>query len=543
MKTITTLILLCFYAVVPAQERLQYHLIKTDASGNILPWYHPDPGTSYDHIIHLLWNFWDTMRTDHNGLPYYMNHQVWRPGRNDPRGLGGDQLAMALESWRLLYAYSGNERVKENMHFIADYYLSHGLSASTDQWPDLPYPYNTLVYSGYYDGDMILGRGFLQPDKAGAFGLELVKLYQMNAGEYYPNITKDQYLESAIKIANTLAKKIQAGNENASPLPFKVNAKTNALGMLFERQGAGKTDTVFSSYTTNWVGTLELWNELIRLDKGDVMSYQNAFKLLLDWMLDYPVKTNKWGPFFEDIPGWSDTQINAVTFAQFLMNHPALVPEWPKTVKGIFEWVYKELGNDKWKSYGVTPVNEQTAYRVPGNSHTSRQAAAQLQYVSLTDDTSYLRASIRQLNWATYMVDHDGKNRYMQDENWLTDGYGDYVRHYLKAMRFYPELSPGQIRLLSTTSVAQHAFYQGQNKQYFFPAIKDYNGLMLHYTVFDKQGLEQVRLPSKPETVLFNGRAMDLSDTSRFKWENLSSGGLLTIMRDSCNHVSIYTKR
>jgi hypothetical protein len=42
------------------------------------------------------------MRHDMNGLPYYMNHQVWRPN-NDPRGLGGDQLQMALSSWQLLY--------------------------------------------------------------------------------------------------------------------------------------------------------------------------------------------------------------------------------------------------------------------------------------------------------------------------------------------------------------------------------------------------------------------------------------------------------
>ena len=66
---------------------------------------------------------------------------------------------------------------------------------------------------------------------------------------------------------------------------------------------------------------MELFLNLIELKAGDMQSYRNAFEIILNWMKNYPLKTNKWGPFFEDVPGWSDTQINAVTFAQFMMNH------------------------------------------------------------------------------------------------------------------------------------------------------------------------------------------------------------------------------
>ncbi|HVU93592.1 MAG TPA: hypothetical protein VHE34_00130 [Puia sp.] len=78
------------------------------------------------------------LRRDMNGLPYYMNHQVWNPAFDDPRGIGGDQFAMALSSWRLNYAYSGNERVKENMFFIADYYLARRWAArcSKSEWEE-----------------------------------------------------------------------------------------------------------------------------------------------------------------------------------------------------------------------------------------------------------------------------------------------------------------------------------------------------------------------------------------------------------------------
>ena len=128
------------------------------------------------------------MRRDYNGLPYYMNHQVWNPNFNDPRGIGGDQFAMALSSWRLYYQYSGNEKVKENMYFIADYYLSHGFSAADSKWPNLPFPYNTLIYSGNYDGDMRSGKNVLQPDKAGSFGLELLHLYKISSGYMFLKI-------------------------------------------------------------------------------------------------------------------------------------------------------------------------------------------------------------------------------------------------------------------------------------------------------------------------------------------------------------------
>jgi hypothetical protein len=207
-----------------AQERLVYHDIVTDKDGNIIPWYDKDLGKSFDHIINLVWNFWDTMRIDMNGLPYYMNHQVWEEKYNDRRGIGGDQLQMALSAWRLLYAYTGNERVKANMCFMADYYLSHSLSRPDNKWPDIPYPYNTLIYSGIYDGDMVIGKNFTQPDKAGSFGYELVNLYKITG--------LTVYLDAAIKIANTLASHTENGDYSHSPLPFKVNATTGEAGTL-----------------------------------------------------------------------------------------------------------------------------------------------------------------------------------------------------------------------------------------------------------------------------------------------------------------------
>jgi hypothetical protein len=526
-------------------EKLLYHNIVVNPNDNtILPWYSADLAESYDFVINRVWNFWNTMRNDKNGLPYYMSHQVWREDFNDRRGIGGDQFAMSLSSWNLYYGYSGNEAVKEEMKFIADYYLTHSLSPADAKWPNVPYPYNTLIYSGFYDGDMVLGRDFTQPDKAGSLGLELVKLYKMTNTVTYPNITDLQYLNAAIQIANTLALHVKPGDNDHSPLPFKVNAITGEVGVLKHISGNGVEDQL-SNYTSNWAPTMELFMSLIHLEAGEVHLYQTAFNTLLNWMKNYPLKTNKWGPFFEDIPGWSDTQINAVTFAQFMMNHPEFFPNWKSEVKGIFDWVYKTVGNHEWENYGVTVINEQTAYQIPGNSHSSRQASAELQYSALKGDQSYVENAIRTLSWATYMVNHDGANRYPRDEVWMTDGYGDYVRHYLRSMAWLPTIAPSsQNHLLSTTSIIQLMEYSPEINKFFVlevPADK-VNSTLIHYRTFDDSSTEVFRLIEKPVSVFVNKKLIQESEKINdegWSWRVMEVGGILTIKHHSGNSIMI----
>jgi len=497
-----------------SSEKLSYHLIQTDEQGNILPWYDKDSGVSYDHIVQIVWNFWDNMRTDFNGLPYYMNHQVWKKDHNDSRGIGGDQIAMAISSWRLLYAYSGNERIVDNIRFMTDYYLSHSLTPSNCLWKNLPYPYNTLIYSGNYDGDMILGKGFVQPDKAGSFGEELINVYKLTG--------KKIYLDAAVDIANTLSERIVPGDNDHSPFPYRVDAITGKVGAMNE----GTANEIYYNYTSNWVGTMKLFSKLISLETGEKAKYQNAFNMLLDWMKQYPLKTNKWGPFFEDVGTWSDTQINAITFAQFILENPELFPDWKESSRRILDWVYSELKNSKWEKYGVMVVNEQTSYRVPGNSHTARQGSAELLYATKSGDTVSKKRGISQLNWATYMVNDDGESTYPNNETWMTDGFGDYVRHYLRAMDSYPELAPvNQNHLVSSSSVIKKITY---------------NSEFIRYETFDKASVEVLRLKSKPKEVKVNDIKLSESGESEYwKWKELESGGILEIKHLNNNRISI----
>lgn len=521
---------------------LVYHFIQTDKKGKIIPWYSANLGNSYDHVLGLVWNFWDTMKIDPNGLPYYMNHQVWEDKYNDGRGVAGSQFEMTLSSWYLYYIYTGNQSVMDNMTFVADYYLSHSLSSPKDAWPGIPYPYNTLVYSGIYDGDMILGKDYTQPDKAGGFGYELVNFYKMNGNK--------RYLDASINIANTLAKKIKNGDNENSPLPFKVNAVNGKLGVLIETVN-GKKQTQSSSYSSNWVGTMQLFQELQKLNKGNTTLYKKSFNTLLTWMKTYPLKTNKWGPFFEDVYGWSDSQINAITFARFMLKNPELFPDWKTEVPAIFDWVYAKLGNDKWKKYGVTVVNEQTAYPVEGNSHSARQASVELLYEKLTGETTRVENAVRQLNWATYMVDFDGKNQYPNEQIWTSDGYVDYVRHFLRAMDALPELSPDNANhLLSSTSTIRRIEYY-PNYAYGIWSIAFSKSELtkgkavftkVRYFTYDKSSKEVLRLIQKPIAITVNKKEIPelTSDGNEgWTWKPLDKGGIVTITHTQGDEICI----
>ncbi len=500
-------------------DTIQYHPVRiSKKDGSILPWFSADRGCSYDTVMMLVWNFWKNMETDSNGLKYYINHQVWKP-EHDMRGLGGDQINMALSSWGLLYAYTGYPEIIDNMKYIADTYLERSLSDPSDKWPYIPYPYNTEVHSGKYDGDMRNGKGITQPDKAGSFGNELVTLFKITG--------EQRYLEAAIRIAGTLSEHIIKGDSLRSPLPFRVNARTGETGSLFDNMGSGQKVKP-ALYTSNWTGTMMLFEELAKLDEVKKEIYKKSFNTLLEWMKEYPLRTNKWGPFFEDIPGWSDTQTNAISFAMFILQHRDLFFSWKENVKGIIDWTYRELGNHEYEKYKVTVMNEQTVYRVPGNSHSSRQASVELMYSALSGDTTFTRNAIRTLNWATYTVASDGRNRYIRDDIWLTDGYGDYIRHYLRAMAAMPELAPAdKNRLLGSSSVVRSAKYRANR---------------IEYITWDNSATELLRLRSKPESLTVNDIAINEETSLQeegWSWKPLQNGGILKVYHNSGNAINI----
>ena len=503
--------------VLPA-ARLSFHEVRVDRDNHVLPWHSDEPGTAYDHILKLLWFYWrhvpayfDCCQPDGKplgavDLPKYM---VYRTLEN--RGIGGDQFAMMLSSWAAYYQYTGDPALLMNMVYQADTYLAHSLSPTNAVWPNLPYPCNTEPKL-QYDGDLVLGKDITQPDKAGSLGAELITLFKMT-GDF-------KYLDAAVNIADVLAAKTKPGDADHSPLPFKVNALTGE---------------VRSAYTTNWTGTLRLFQDLISLQKGNADQYKVSFGQILEWLKTYPIQNNKWGPFFEDIPGWSDTQINASTLAWYLMVNKSWDPNWKHDVRHIQDWVIQKLGNkDFGQQIGVLTINEQTACAVPGQSHTSRHASVELRYAAETGDERNKEMAIRQLNWATYFVDDDGKNRYPDPktyEIWWTDGYGDFVRHYLRAMATDPELAPsGQNHILDSSSVVRDVKYAPDQ---------------ISYKTFDENSTETLRLVRKPLSVLCGDTTLNDArtlDAGGWSWKPIKSSGVLQVHHVSCRQVAITIK-
>jgi hypothetical protein len=322
-----------------------------------------------------------------------------------------------------------------------------------------------------------------------------------------------------------------------------VNTETGEVGVLinyYTRKIDGRCN-----YTTNWTGTMQLFTELIKMDKGNVEAYKKAYDIFFEWMYRYPLKTNKWGPFFEDVPGWSDTQVNAVTYAMYIMHNPELFPDWKQDARKILDWPWERLANRDWEKYGVIVMNEQTEYLQPGNSHSSRQASMELLYASLTGDQTRKENAVRMLNWATYMVDTDGKNNYPNAGIWMTDGYGDYVRHYLRAMAACPELAPDNAdHILSSTSVVTSVNYSPRRYRGNFREKlgRELGDIRIIYKTYDKAAAETMRLTSKPAAVYADGEKLaevEKVDKEGWTWQPLSTGGALTVKHEDAAEIVI----
>jgi hypothetical protein len=132
------------------------------------------------------------------------------------------------------------------------------------------------------------------------------------------------------------------------------------------------------------------------------------------------------------------------------------------------------------------------------------------------------------LNWATYMVDDDGKNFYPTNDVWMTDGYGDYVRHYLRAMAAAPQLAPNnEDHLLRTSSIVKEIHYATQQ---------------ISYTTFDESSLEKFKLTSTPKEIKVNDKELeqtDGKDVEGWSWQTLPEGGILTIHKTHGTMVQI----
>jgi hypothetical protein len=180
-------------------------------------------------------------------------------------------------------------------------------------------------------------------------------------------------------------------------------------------------------------------------------------------------------------------------------------------------------------------MSEQAADMAKMGSHTARFGATSALWFARTGDTSARDRAARSLNWATYMCTDDGIVAVSEDQNegfWFSDGYGDYIRHFLVAMAAVPEWAPShENHLLSTTSVVTRI---------------DYAPERIAWRTFDADATETFRLTSRPAKVTIGGAALeergDLDDEG-FVTRPLGTGGVAVRVRHRSAGEMVVTTR
>jgi hypothetical protein len=453
-----------------------------------------------------------------------------------PAGL----YAMFVDSALAYYTYSGDSVVLDRVREMLDYQLQHGTTPAAWYWGRVPYASSDAGALEYFGADDVYycgkegrapaacgvgdGHYAIEPDKVGELGLGYLKFFELTG--------ETKYRDAAVACAAALASHVRQGDLTHSPWPFRVFAHT---GVVREEYGG------------DVIGPIKLFDEVMRLHFGDADSFRRARKLAWDWMMSFPMKNNLWGAYFEDVSFDHDlenwNQYCALETARYLLLHPESDAEWKSHARGLIDWVEKTFVMDvkatehyRWvqheavqygHQWGAGAVSEQTRDDMNKmGSHTSRYASLCALFWEKAGDASFKEKAFRSFNWATYMAQEDGliTEAMGEDAFWYSDGYADYIRHFMSGMGSVPEWArPGQNHLLRSSSVVQKISY-GKDE--------------VRYSTFDADAAEILRLNFGPARVTADGRALSSRhDLGGPGWSFDGSKGVLKIRHQGARNV------
>jgi hypothetical protein len=526
-------LLLVFPVVSGAAETFNGHEVVLDGSGNLLPWFKPQD-QAYDRVMRLAWDYLlNVVPVESSGLRTYYSYccidtdslkgTAWP---HNPAGM----YAMLADSATAYYAYSGDRRVVELVSGLLDYEITHGTTPRNWLWGGVPYAssdHGATEYRGAFEfqyDKTLLGRGdgygVVEPDKAGELGIGYLKFFKLTGNPLYRS--------AAVACANALSRNIRAGSAESSPWPFRVYAETG-----FVRE----------DYTPNVWAAIRLFDELIRLGMGDTGAYTKARDQAWDWLLRYPLQNNVWSNYFEDVPIQADlknlNQYSPMETARYLMDHPERDAEWRKHVAGLIDFVERTFAvdypaggaNNQGKQWGANAISEQIHYMPKMGSHTSRYASVVARWAELTGDTAAKDKAFRSFNWATYMCRSNGA---VNDQPsvahagiWFSDGYGDYIRHFMAGLGAMPEWAPtGQNHILGSSSIVTHVVY-GSDR--------------VAYTTFDGDSTETLKLALEPGHVTAQNETLaHRNDVNSPGWTFDPAVHVLRIRHSQATHIEVY---
>lgn len=554
MMKVSLFFVLCgLFLIAHAQNKrdsIVAHKVVYDADGKILGWFHPEvPGASYNKVISLASDFIKSKCPVEptSGLPLYMVH-AWY---SSPQEAGKDKFEKGIsgsddgftpactfenfvQSFVLGYfPYSGDSSYIGILRKCLDHLINHGTTPSDWAWPDCPYA-SANPRSPEYFGATHWGIGgrndgpyVIEPDKVGDMGKEYLNFFKVTG--------EKRFLDAAIKCADVLAKNARTKGRKSgddffpgilqSPWPFRVSAENGQ---------------VLEEYTSNVVGALKLFDELIRLkntlnlNEEKVSEYQKTRDLVWAWLYstEGPMKTFVWKGYFEDMPNDPHNknlnQITPLEFARYLIKNPSLDPDMDINVPLIINWV-----KSVFQTSDKQAITEQFWCYWGMGSHTARYASICALWYEKTKIEWFKEEAYRSFNWATYVCNNEGHVMTGPDfppQYWFSDGYGDYVRHFIEGIAAIPEWAPsGENHLLRTSSVVITISYQPSE---------------IGYVTFDNESDEVLRLSAKPKSIALNGKnikEIQNLTTEGWTWKPLEKGGVLRIKKITGNEIKIRT--
>jgi hypothetical protein len=509
----------------PVNAWLPGHAAVVDGNGRLLPW------TGYDRVLGLGWRFLEHVPVDTRaGVKTYLAYAVFDPdtglGRywqHNPASL----YASLVESLLPWHAYSGDNQAVEAVRDMLDYQLAHGTTPSGWAWPRVPFATSCAGAREY--GRCLAGAdrrfyGGIEPDKVGLLGLGYLHFYELTGDR--------RYLAAAAACGRALARHVRPGSNSRTPWAFRIDGRTG-------RTFAG------AEYGGMIVAPVQLLDELARLGGPESRAYARARDVAWRWVLRHQLDPrnadfNRWSGYYEDIAFSPDdlNQAAPTTTAEWLLTSPTarrLDPDSLVHARRLLAWVRGYLGRGPFD--GAWAIDEQ---RTPGRtgccsqagvgSDTARWAAVTALLAERTHDRPLRREALRSLAYATYFTDRDGRvsccggkgsNAY-----WFSDGYGDYLSSFSRALAALPGLAGrGQTHLLSSTSVVQQVRYGGR---------------WLAYRTFARASVETMRLAFLPRRVLADGRRLNRRRSLTAQGYTLTpaAGGFVVRVRhDRARHV------
>lgn len=422
--------------------------IRLDESEGLLAW------TEADRVIWLGMDFIRRCPVDpQTGLPWYLAYSCFwtdplRPADwpDNPAG----KFAMAAETLLRFQAYSGEVWFMDVVRAMLDRLIAYQ-TPDHFAWPGVPYA-SAEPGTGVYFGARADGHFVTEPDKVAQAALAYLGFFKLTGEE--------AYLSHAEHCAGVLASMARPGDTASSPWPFRVDVRDNSP---------------VEAYSSHVIGAIRLFDALAGIGLKDPGPLIEARELAWEWLMQVPMETGCWKGYFEDIRLDPDNQnrdqYSPMETARYLLDYPDRDPDWREHVQELLEWVRSSLGSEPF--FKAIPIHEQAfCYHVMG-SHTARFASVAARFAELSGDLEYAEMARRAFNWASYMTTDEGYVHVGIDppdyynQCWFTDGYFDYIPHFLDGMAALPDMAPDATdHLLRSSSVVTSVSYRPRRVEY-----------------------------------------------------------------------------